>query len=287
MGRWCNLYGFGRAAGGNIAIAAALAAIPIIGAAGVALDHVRISSLRTQYQAEADADALSKRNGVWLDPTNYQVVREGSLDTALTGILGINKVGFTVTAVARHVPPKYVYKAPAYMFLDGDAMDYNRIGVYCYDPEGNQRSDIAFLADNRGRTFDVPIPQCVSGETFELALHNVWYGEENINDLTKQRYYKTDSAAPAYEKANESRVLETHLCATQAECYPISMGGRLPEGPNRIPNIEKRACEPGHFMYYGWEDTPESFGDSDFNDIRLIVECPALDEGSREVRLVK
>ncbi|GGE40958.1 hypothetical protein GCM10007276_17950 [Agaricicola taiwanensis] len=278
---------FLQEASGNVAVATALAAIPVVGAMGVALDHVRLSDMRAEMQAEADADALSKRNGVWLDDVRYEVVRQGRLDTSIMAVLGLTEVDFTVRAVARHVPPVRVYGPPAYMYLDGDAMDYNRIGVYCYNKAENTRSEIVILADNRGRTFDVDIPQCGPGESFELALHNVWYGEENFNNPALQRYYKTDTGVPDWQNANKARVLETYLCDTEQECYPVSMGGPLPEGPNRVPHIETRPCEPGHFMYYGWEDTPESFGDSDFNDIRLIMACPDVDETTREVRLIE
>ena len=67
-------------------------------------------------------------------------------------------------------------------------------------------------------------------------------------------------------------MLETYLCDTLAACKPISMGGIVPEGTGRIPHIETRPCEPGKYMYYGWEDMPGF--DRDFNDLRIILECP-------------
>lgn len=278
---------FVRNAAGNVVITFALCSVPAVGAMGVALDYTRLADMRTALQAQADAEALGAYNGEWLDDTRYRVVKESTLETTLMPILGVDSVDVTVTAIAYHALPELVYKSPAYMFLDGDAMDYNRMGVYCYNSSTNTRSDIIIIADNRGHPYSDPIPQCGHGETFELALHNVWYDEANITDPSLQRYYKTDSGVPPWQNANQSNVLETFLCDTYEECRPVSMGGTVPEGPDRLPNIEARPCEPGKFMYYGWEDTPEAFGDADFNDIRIVFECPEQSSAKRMVRLVK
>jgi hypothetical protein len=42
-------------------------------------------------------------------------------------------------------------------------------------------------------------------------------------------------------------------------------------------------------MYYGWEDRPPYYGwtDRDYDDIRVIVECPTITRGARQVFLLR
>jgi len=64
----------------------------------------------------------------------------------------------------------------------------------------------------------------------------------------------------------------------------------IPEGKNREPQKAKQSCQPGKFMYYGWEDRPPGLGwtDQDYNDIRIIIECPeSVATGEFVVRLIK
>jgi hypothetical protein len=93
-------------------------------------------------------------------------------------------------------------------------------------------------------------------------------------------------------------LLETKLCNTLAECKPKSQGGILPEGKDRKPNKETKPCAEGKFMYYGWEDRPyyaagapagiDGWTDRDYDDIRLIVECPrAPPEPVAAIKLIK
>ena len=91
--------------------------------------------------------------------------------------------------------------------------------------------------------------------------------------------------------ANNLKILETKLCASLESCKRISNGGILPEGKNRLPNVEKAACTPGSYMYFGWEDQPSEFvvTDMDFDDISYVMECPQKSKSSKPgvVRLIK
>ena len=86
------------------------------------------------------------------------------------------------------------------------------------------------------------------------------------------------------------QILETVLCNTLAECRPVSQGGIIPEGKERIQQRASKPCETGKYMYYGWEDRPAGLGwtDRDYDDIRVIVECPSMEQvGQRSVRLIR
>ena len=53
------MLGFWRNERGGVAIAFALSAIPMIGVAGLAVDYMRASEVRSALQVEADAAALA------------------------------------------------------------------------------------------------------------------------------------------------------------------------------------------------------------------------------------
>jgi Flp pilus assembly protein TadG len=84
-------------------------------------------------------------------------------------------------------------------------------------------------------------------------------------------------------------MMETVVCDTADQCTPGKPGNIVPSGKNRNPNISNKKCEPGKFMFIGWEDRPFlpktsvpdystnnswQWTDSDYDDIRLVVSCP-------------
>ena len=99
--------------------------------------------------------------------------------------------------------------------------------------------------------------------------------------------------------------LETILCA-DANCTQPQAGATIPGNnqKNRIPQVGQ-SCEPGKFMYFGWEDRPpqnqggsgtgnpyaagvsDPGGDRDYDDIRLIMSCPSVEKDTLEVRLIE
>lgn len=79
-------------------------------------------------------------------------------------------------------------------------------------------------------------------------------------------------------------------CEDRNACKPERQGGIIPQGTNRTPQRATTACAPGKFMYYGWEDRPPEGGgsDRDYNDIRIIIECPTVaTTGNETVWLIK
>lgn len=83
-------------------------------------------------------------------------------------------------------------------------------------------------------------------------------------------------------------MMETVLCSSFETCVAKNKGGVIPFGKNRVPVKTTESCAPGKFMYYAWEDRPPASGDRDYDDIRVIVECPVtIITGEDSVRLVR
>lgn len=103
--------------------------------------------------------------------------------------------------------------------------------------------------------------------------------------------------------------LETILC-DDGQCKTVTAGsdnasdaGTYITGreTNRPPSKAK-GCQAGKYMYFGWEDRPpengtngqplakgtsDPGGDRDYDDIRVIMNCPQYIAGSREVRMLR
>ena len=165
------MLGFWRNEDGGIAVAFALAAVPMIGIAGMAIDYMRASEVRTALQVEADAAALASAaskdpsasnawvtnlkstmtdkfggaaaidnltaDGQWVTTSDFRV--EASADVPLTFLRIIPGIedhfDVSVESVARVTKPKLTYKPPKFTDLDPEASDYNRLSVYCFDVE--------------------------------------------------------------------------------------------------------------------------------------------------------
>lgn len=100
-------------------------------------------------------------------------------------------------------------------------------------------------------------------------------------------------------------MMETVVCSTQQQCTPGAAGNVIPSGKNRgQPQTSSTKCEPGKFMYMGWEDRPVIPGrtnaeyndwnsgywtDADYDDIRLVIACPQtkITKYESTVRLIK
>lgn len=267
------------------------------------VQHVRTAVVE-RYGAGAWIEALQVQ-GQWVGTTDFVVSARGNVPvTILAAVPGFpDRVDVDAAATARIAEPRYVYKPPTVAELDPEAGDYNRIYVYCFDPsmsndpETNGRTQMTAISDNGGSRYEYEMPQCGAGQMMSYRLVNVRDARTDNrrwDDPSAERYeYFTDTVmnqgAEQYDLAGWD-ILETVLCNTEAECRPRSQGGIIPEGKDRIPQRAKGACEPGKYMYYGWEDRPPGSGwtDRDYDDIRIIIACPEVEEvGDRVVRLVR
>lgn len=154
---------------GNIAVIFALSLVPVMGLAGVSVDTARLINVRTSLQAEADATALNAAvggpnqnfaaqinamndrvtaafgrsglsdlniNGGW-NGLDFRVDASARVSTMLVHTLpGISdSVRVSVRSTARLHQPMLQYEPPEVSWLDPEAGDYNRIYVYCFDPD--------------------------------------------------------------------------------------------------------------------------------------------------------
>ena len=242
--------------------------------------------------------------GGWISNDQFAAEARAAVDLDFVRILpGIpDAVDVRVRAVAALALPRLVYEEPELAQLDPEAGDYNRLSAYCFDPAAagtpgeDGRSQFTVIADNAGTSYDFTMPRCAAGEVLSYRLLNVRNARTQPqfwDDPLRERYvYHSDTTISDgledYDLDGWS-ILETVLCPTLDDCRPVSEGGIIPEGKNRVPERAVEACAPGKFMYYGWEDRPPGRGwtDRDYDDIRVIVGCPVIEfEGEKRLRLV-
>lgn len=305
---------------GNFALFAALSMVPLIGSVGVAVDYSRATNARSYAQAQADAAALAAAqvgpsgditpyldrlqetltdryqlssldvNGNWISQTDLRVVVEAGVPVTFLSAIPMfpTEVAVVAATTVRIAEPSYVYTPPTVSELDYDAGDYNRVYVYCFDPEkvtgqgkgkGNfkhARTEPIPIADNGGTTYKFEMPRCEGEARLSYKLLNVRLARTqphlwDDSAATRFEFYSDatldENGAEVYDikcygkhcnqtPAQGWNILETVLCDTEAECKPKSQGGIIPEGKNREPQRAKQACSPGKYMYYGWEDRP-------------------------------
>jgi hypothetical protein len=160
------------------------------------------------------------------------------------------------------------------------------------------------------------MPACKANETFSYRLYNVrnartqphlwdtaqpgtliannaadwadpWSNNKSYNYYSDTRMV---GGVPTHQFANGVPILETVICKNLGQCKAKGNGGILPSGTNRTPQQATEACSPGKYIYFGWEDRPPGYGwtDSDYDDIRVIVECPSTTTtSSTVVRLIE
>jgi Flp pilus assembly protein TadG len=357
---------------GNVGVLFAMSLLPMLGAAGVAIDYSRASNGQTVLQANADFAALAvvgsvsggndsaasvhlanaqsiatarfangdvsniSFTGQWLNTRDYEVTATGKVRLALAKMIPGNgtETVFTSKSVGRVVTTQTVTSPkPTVASLDYEAGDYNRIYAYCFDKtkktEFNKgRTKMTAISDNGGTNYVYSMPVCDVGETISYRLYNVrgqrtspsnWdsVNTERFNHYTDTELTKDVPNVPdgvaSYDFTRGDRdnygvktdfpvtmtdgLLENVLCDTLSECKPESQGGIIKTGRNRTPRRETKACAPGKFMYYGWEDRPaystpragvDNWTDKDYDDIRVIVECPSTTiTVGKKIQLIK
>jgi Flp pilus assembly protein TadG len=123
---------------------------------------------------------------------------------------------------------------------------------------------------------------------------------------------RTDAGVDTYKVSPYQ--LETILCDTP-NCSTVTAGNGVDTAAaqnlvkdtggrqtNRPP-MQAKGCQAGKYMYFGWEDRPpinntttgqplatgvvDGGGDRDYDDIRVIMNCPQYVAGSRTVKLVQ
>ncbi len=245
----------------------------------------------------------------------------------------------SVEAIAAR-PANVFYQPPESRTLDPEAGDFNEIYVYCFDANGNgppasRRSQETLVSNNMpegqnivqisgGRiTANPPAtptwPRCnQEGQTLSIRLRNIRHVKSNpalwanpnatVNGVRPGRpefNYYTDTRLENWVERFDLQgfnILETMRCDSAEQCTPGSRSSTIPAGRNRQNSRrrETRPCEPGKFMYFGFEDRPPgragananwlqpAWTDADYDDIRIVMRCPNSGRlGDAIVRLVR
>lgn len=262
------------------------------------LNHVKLTASADMGLTDIDIQTA------WTGVNEYTVRISGKLPLTMSQIIPKvpSQMSVSAEAIARYKEALRTYKPPTLTLLDPEAGDYNLVNAYCFnkDEKGNSktkgRSQMVTVADNGGSKYSEPMPVCAPGETLSYQLHNVRNARGNPNSWKnkslEQYDYFTDTQMMPGETYDLDGwpILETYLCPNLNICKKKNVGGMLPYLKPHNPHRETQPCEPGKFMYYGWEDRPPGRGssDMDYDDIQLIVECPVISYvGSNEVRLIR
>lgn len=279
-----------------------------VAAEGPAVAKSRFYDLMVASATDRVSLGEARFSGRWVSPTDYEVTANATVPRQLSRLIAIGGENIEISAVSltRYMGARLVYKPPASRILDPHAWDYNRIYAYCYDAKIGEidkaaaRTQRTAIADNNGGTYDQPMPECDSGQAMSFELYNVLEGKhrpQNMTSKNKKEYrYFTDTVIsrningkdiPTHD-ASITPLLETVLCSSIAACVPGRSG--IPYAPDatRKPKTHTGECPPGMFLYYGWEDRPNKNGTGDFDDIRIVIECPELKiVGTENVRLIR
>lgn len=205
-------------------------------------------------------------------------------------------------------------------------IDGREKGIWRITQVGRRPFNTPVYTETRSeRSYVYRMPVCPNGSYLSLRLENVRFSRTDPRywdsgtppgrrwDLVRFNYY-TDSVIAndvedylglTMQHVNTAHsdhgrpvnMMETVLCERPRCDGP---NDRVPSGKNRHnPLRETRPCEPGKYMYYGFEDRPPGLAgpnggwedyawtDRDYDDIRVIIPCPVpRPVGERHVRLV-
>jgi hypothetical protein len=251
--------------------------------------------------------------------------RGNAAEQFFASFFGANAGAITVSATAAR-PVNVFYQPPERQDLAPEAGDFNEMYAYCFDtlgvgPVETRRTQMTLISNNMPANQNIvtisggrisanpanplPWPRCNQrGQTLSFRMRNIRHVKSNpvlwtnpgatIEGRTPGRpefnYYTDTTLTNNVENWNLGvNILETVLCDTAAQCTPGAPGTRIPAGRNRAATrrIETRPCEPGKFMYFGFEDRPPgqpgaatswldpAWTDADYDDIRIYMRCPA------------
>lgn len=186
---------FARDRRGGVAVIFAVTLLPVLAAAGAAVDYSRLLDARQKMHREGDQLALAAAasgntaqaasavesarkgllartpgirtvsvEGTWLDPSHYRVSVGATLDmtivSALPGMPDTVRLG--VVSIAQVMPPVLRVLPPRLSMLEPEAGDYNRIYIYCFDPLWAEKNP---NDPNKGRRDFVPLSDNASPPT--------------------------------------------------------------------------------------------------------------------------
>lgn len=256
--------------------------------------------------------------------------RNNGVARMFSALWGATQVTVQTEAIAAR-PANVFYEPPQGTVLDNEAGDFNEMYAYCYDmaamgTPASRRSQMTLIANNMkpgdnavtisggvvtaNPATPMPWPDCsAKGLSLSFRLRNIRHAKSNpklwanqnetINGIQPGRpeinHYTDTMIDKGVETFNAStrEILETKLCDTEEQCKSKKSGGIVDSGTGRGGKQmrEGKACEPGKFMYFGFEDRPGVGGksvttlgkgwlepgwtDFDFDDIAIRMKCPS------------
>lgn len=209
--------GFIEDEGGNVAMMFGLTMMPVFLLFGAAVDYNRTAGFREYARSASDAAALSIANadtpddgaaainslkqrltakygpmtqnvtvtGSWAGTSStYTIQVAGDLKAYfLPAVPGLNKQALPIKMEIKveRIPAQYETQPPTMSQLSPEAADYNRVYMYCYNPDRKNeadkgRRDMRPIADNGDPGLDYSSygrPTCGSGELVSYKLRNV------------------------------------------------------------------------------------------------------------------
>lgn len=209
--------GFRDHEGGNATLLFGLSVLPVFLLVGAAVDYNRTIGFREYARASADSAALALATadtpgdgaallkgvedrikakygataqnvtvtGGWSGTTStYSVQVAGDVQAfLLPAVPGLNKQSLPVKIEIKveRIPAKYETQAPTMSQLSPEAADYNRVYMYCYNPDRKNETDkgrrgMTAIADNGDPGLDYSRnvqPSCTEGELVSYKLRNV------------------------------------------------------------------------------------------------------------------
>lgn len=268
--------------------------------------------------ASADANAV-RVNGV-RSPARGNVAEQ-----FFAGFFGASPGAIAVSAIAAR-PVNVFYQPPERQDLAPEAGDFNEMYAYCFDtlgtgPVATRRTQMTLISNNMPANQNIvaisggripanpadplPWPRCNQrGQTLSFRMRNIRHVKSNPQ-LWANPTAQVEGRRPGRPEFNfftdttltnnvenfhlGVNIVETVLCDTAQQCTPGAPGTRIPSGRNRAATrrLERQPCEPGKFMYFGFEDRPPglpgaaagwldpAWTDADYDDIRIYMRCPA------------
>ena len=280
---------FRESTGGNVAVVFGLAAVPIFGAAGVAVDYTRASHFRSILQTAVDASALAgaaqvsqakitgtidaymtstlpgglKVNDVTytldLQPGSVRVDAKATVPTMLASLF-LDEMPVSASATASHGQPVRIVDISVTNF-NADAWDANSIYWYIVPKDGSlpADADLHLLLSNDP---DHPAPKVP--DTVQIGVDD---------EIGFALFNVTGGVYPYGKNSYGDHVNSLHKFYSQTE-------------PENLHAAGSADCTTGT-VQHAWDDNGGGTDDNDYNDAVYDFSCQTVQTDPKTVVLIR